>query len=77
MLLLIGEWFLQEVSTGLFREYIKNLFKTPKLFFVPLTEIFILGYSARYRNHENVIITNVESVVEAYHQEFEKLWEML
>ncbi|KAG2222503.1 hypothetical protein INT45_012817 [Circinella minor] len=41
-----------------------------------LTGSFNWSISARYRNHENVIITNVESVVEAYHQEFERLWEM-
>ncbi|KAI9251864.1 hypothetical protein BDA99DRAFT_521375 [Phascolomyces articulosus] len=41
-----------------------------------ITGSFNWSVSARYRNHENVIITNVESVVQAYHEEFEKLWDL-
>lgn len=34
-----------------------------------------LCISARYKNRENVIITNIPSVVDAYSKEFDKLWD--
>ncbi|KAI8138376.1 hypothetical protein BJV82DRAFT_673724 [Fennellomyces sp. T-0311] len=40
-----------------------------------LTGSFNWSISARYHNHENVLITNIDSVVQAYHDEFERLWD--
>lgn len=31
-------------------------------------------YSARYKNRENIIVTNIPSVVGAYAHEFKELW---
>lgn len=31
-------------------------------------------FSARYKNRENIIVTNIPSVVDAYTREFKELW---
>ncbi|KAF7726705.1 hypothetical protein EC973_008479 [Apophysomyces ossiformis] len=41
---------------------------------VVLTGSFNWSIGARFKNRENVVITNIPSVVEAYHSEFERLW---
>ncbi|KAI8978380.1 hypothetical protein BDB01DRAFT_799634 [Pilobolus umbonatus] len=39
-----------------------------------ITGSFNWSIGARYKNRENVIITNIPSVVNAYNKEFERLW---
>ncbi|KAG0170494.1 hypothetical protein DFQ28_001808 [Apophysomyces sp. BC1034] len=41
---------------------------------VVLTGSFNWSIGARFKNRENVIVTNIPSVVEAYSDEFERLW---
>ncbi|KAI9499426.1 hypothetical protein BDB00DRAFT_782944 [Zychaea mexicana] len=41
-----------------------------------LTGSFNWSISARYHNKENVLVTNIDSVVQAYQKEFERLWDM-
>lgn len=33
-----------------------------------------IRFSARYKNRENIIVTNIPSVVDAYTREFKELW---
>ncbi|KAG1171288.1 hypothetical protein G6F70_007311 [Rhizopus microsporus] len=40
-----------------------------------ITGSFNWSCGARYKNRENVIITNIPSVVDAYSKEFDKLWD--
>ncbi|CDH48886.1 phosphatidylserine phosphatidylglycerophosphatecardiolipin synthase-like protein [Lichtheimia corymbifera JMRC:FSU:9682] len=41
-----------------------------------ITGSFNWSIAARYRNNENIVITNIPSVVEAYQNQFERIWEM-
>ncbi|KAG1146137.1 hypothetical protein G6F37_000911 [Rhizopus arrhizus] len=41
---------------------------------IVITGSFNWSAGARYKNRENVVITNIPSVVESYAKEFEKLW---
>ncbi|KAI9486270.1 MAG: hypothetical protein EXX96DRAFT_604455 [Benjaminiella poitrasii] len=41
---------------------------------IVITGSFNWSAGARYKNRENIIITNIPSVVHSYHNEFNKLW---
>ncbi|KAI8086719.1 uncharacterized protein BX664DRAFT_299587 [Halteromyces radiatus] len=44
---------------------------------IVITGSFNWSIGARFKNRENVIVTNIPSLAEAYEKEFEKLWEIL